>query len=170
MKKGLVHIYTGNGKGKTTCAFGLAVRCAGHGNKVVVYQFLKATPTGEVCSCEKLNIEIKRVAPTDKFWIGMSDEEKASTIRETENALAHIFDTPCDLLILDEVICATDIGIISTEKLIEIIKNKPSSTELVLTGRNMPAELAEYADYISEINCIKHPYEKDICAREGIEF
>ena len=164
MKKGLVHIYTGNGKGKTTCAFGLAVRCAGHGNKVVVYQFLKATPTGEVCSCEKLNIEINRVAPTDKFWINMSDAEKQSTINETKNALS------CDLLILDEIKCAEDLGTNSTHKLIEIIKHKPENTELVLTGRNMPEELCEYADYISEINCIKHPYEKNICAREGIEF
>ena len=143
MKKGLVHIYTGNGKGKTTCAFGLAVRCAGHGNKVVVYQFLKATPTGEVCSCEKLNIEINRVAPTDKFWINMIDAEKQSTINETKNALSHIYDTPCDLLILDAINCVADLGIISTDKLIEIIKNKPENTELVLTGRNMPEELCE---------------------------
>ena len=170
MEKGLVHIYTGDGKGKTTAAFGLAVRCASYGKKVVVYQFLKATPTGEICACEKLGIDVVRCAPTDKFWFDMTEEEKQQTKEKAKETLLHIYDQPCCLLVLDEVICLADLGIISVQELIDIVKNKPYSTELVLTGRGMPEEITDFADYVSEVKCIKHPYEKNIEAREGIEF
>lgn len=170
MEKGLVHVYTGDGKGKTTAAFGLAVRCASYGKKVIVYQFLKATPTGELCACEKLGIKVVRSAVTDKFWFAMSEEEKQQTKTQAKETLSYIYDEPCCLLILDEVLCLADLGIISVQELIDIVKNKPKSTELVLTGRGMPAEIAELSDYISEIKCIKHPFEKNIDAREGIEF
>lgn len=170
MERGLVHIYTGDGKGKTTAAFGLAARCAGYGKKVIVYQFLKSMPTGELISCKKLGIDVIRTAPTDKFWFSMTDDEKELTKSETERALEHIFDSECDMLILDEIICTADLGIIRTERLIDIIKSKPLETELILTGRNMPSDLENYADYISEIRCIKHPYSQNINAREGIDF
>ena len=170
MSKSLVHIYTGNGKGKTTCAMGLAVRCAGHGKKVIVYQFLKALPTGETNSLKKLGIEFVRVNSSDKFYYDMTDHEKLVTREETEKALNSLFNTKCDLLVLDEIICTAFNGTIAVEKIIEIIKNKPEDTELVLTGRNMPDALLEYADYISEINCIKHPFDKGVGARCGIDF
>lgn len=170
MSKGLVHIYTGNGKGKTTSAVGLAVRCAGHGKKAVFYQFLKATPTGELNSLKKLDVDVIRVNTCEKFYFNMNDEEKYITRCETELALVSLFSKPCDLLILDEIICAADNGIINIGKIIEIIKNKPSDTELILTGRNMPAELLKYADYVSEIICLKHPYDKGVDARRGIDF
>lgn len=170
MEKGLVHIYTGDGKGKTTAAFGLAVRCASYGKKVVVYQFLKSTPSGELCACEKIGIKVIRSAVTDKFWFAMTDEEKQQTKDRAKESLLHIYDEPCCLLILDEVLCLADLGIISVQELIDIVKNKPNSTELVLTGRGMPDEITDLADYISEIKCVKHPYEKNIDAREGIEF
>lgn len=170
MERGLVHIYTGDGKGKTTAAFGLAVRCASYGKKVVVYQFLKATPTGELCACEKLGIKVVRSALMEKFWFDMTEEEKSQTIIQSQEALKHIYDEKCCMLVLDEVLCLADLGIITVQQLIDTVKNKPNFTELVLTGRGMPAELADYADYISDIKCVKHPFEKNIQARQGIEF
>ena len=170
MSKGMVHIYTGNGKGKTTSAAGLAARCAGHSKKVIFYQFLKVTPTGELDSLKKLGVDVIRVNTCEKFYSNMNDEEKNITKRETDSALVSLFSKPCALLVLDEILCAADNGIINIGKIIEIIKNKPSDTELILTGRNMPAELLEYADYVSEIKCLKHPYDKGIDARQGIDF
>lgn len=169
MERGLVHIYTGDGKGKTTAAFGLAIRCASYGKKVVVYQFLKATPTGELCVCEKLGIKVVRSALTEKFWFDMTEEEKSQTIIQSQEALKHIYDEKCCMLVLDEVLCLADLGIITVQQLIDTVKNKPNFTELVLTGRGMPEELADYADYISDIKCVKHPFEKNIQARQGIE-
>lgn len=170
MNRGLVHIYTGDGKGKTTSAIGLAVRCAGHGKNVTVYQFLKATPTGELNSLKKIGINIIRVNTCEKFYCDMNDEEKLVAKSETENALNSLFSESCDLIVLDEIICAVHNGTSDINKVIEIIKNKPQNTELVLTGRNVPEELLEYADYVSEIKCVKHPYERGIDARCGIDF
>ena len=170
MSKGMVHIYTGDGKGKTTCAAGLAIRCAGYGKKVKIFQFLKAAPTGELSSLEKCGIKVIRVNSCEKFYYDMTDEEKAITRAETENGLCDLFSENCDLIVLDEILCLLGNGIINTEKLIEIIKSKPHETELVITGRKMPASLLEYADYVSEIKCVKHPYNNGTEARCGIDF
>lgn len=170
MRKGLVHIYTGDGKGKTTAALGLATRCAGHGNKVRIYQFLKATPTGELSSLKKLGIDIIRVNSSEKFYPDMNDDEKKLTCKEITKAVKSLFSDPCDMLVADEIICAADLGIINAETIIDLIKSKPFDTELVMTGRNMPDALLEYADYVSEIKCIKHPYNKGVGARYGIDF
>ncbi len=170
MGKGMVHIYTGDGKGKTSSAMGLAIRCAGYGKKVMVYQFLKATPTGELKSLEKLGIKVVRVNSCENFYYDMTDCEKLTTKAETESAIKTLFPDCCDLLILDEILCAVNNKIIDIDAVINIIKNKPQNTELVLTGRNMPEKLLEYADYVSEINCIKHPYKEGVDARCGIDF
>ncbi len=170
MEKGMVHIYTGDGKGKTSSAIGLAIRCAGYGKKVTVYQFLKATPTGELSSLEKLGIKVIRVNTCEKFYYDMNDEEKLVTKAETESILKTLFSENHDLLILDEILCAVNNKIIDVDAVTDIIKNKRYSTELVLTGRNAPEALLKYADYVSEIKCIKHPYNAGVDARCGIDF
>lgn len=170
MDRGLVHIYTGDGKGKTSAAAGLAARCAVRGKKVVFCRFLKAGKSGETEALKRLGAEIKSFSSSQKFWFQMNADEKALAKSETENALAHIYDVECDLLVLDEIMCVADLGIVSVEFLAEIIEKKPHKTELVLTGRGAPEQLYKYADYVSEIRCVKHPYEKNIGAREGIEF
>ena len=170
MSKGMVHIYTGNGKGKTTCALGLAMRCAGYGKKITLYQFLKATPTGEISPLEKLGIKVIRVNSCEKFYFEMTDQEKLITKRETKGAVIALSSEACDLLILDEILCAVNNGILNVDDVIKIIENKSDNTELVLTGRNMPDALLEYAEYVSEINCIKHPYKEGVDARCGIDF
>lgn len=170
MGKGMVHVYTGDGKGKTTSAVGLAVRCSGYGKKVKFFQFLKATHSGELDSLKKLGIEVIRVNTCNKFFYDMTDEEKLVAKGEAEHSVNNFFTEFCDLLILDEILCAVNNGLLTLDTVIEIIKNKPENTELVLTGRNMPDGLSDYADYVSEVICIKHPFQKGVDARCGIDF
>lgn len=170
MKNGLVHIYTGDGKGKTTASVGLAVRCRGYGKKVRIFQFLKSMRSGELTSLEKLGIDVIKVSANDKFYYNMTESERKNTSDCIKETIKHIYDKKCDLLILDEIICVFDLSIIDREELLSIIKSKPETCELVLTGRNMPEFFTEFADYVSEIRCIKHPYEKGVDARESIEY
>lgn len=171
---GLIHIYCGDGKGKTTASLGLAVRCSGHGNKVLIVQFLKSRPTGELKSLALLpNIELMRGKETKKFTFQMNAEEKAQVLSE-HLALFDRVKEKCahehiDLLIMDEVIGACNTGVFALDELVEFLKNKPAELEVVLTGRNPAPELVELADYVSEICKRKHPYEKGIPARTGIE-
>ena len=171
---GLIHIYCGDGKGKTTAAMGLALRCSGHGNRVLITQFLKSRPTGELKSLALIpGIEVMRGKESAKFTFQMTAEEKAAVLRE-HLAMFDRVQEKCrsekiDLLILDEVIGAVNTGVFDINVLVNFLKNKPQELEVVLTGRNPAPELVELADYVSEICKRKHPYEKGIPARTGIE-
>ena len=158
---GLIHILTGNGKGKTTSATGMAVRALGNGLKVTFVQFLKGTPTGEVKTLEKLeNVEI----------ITSFDYDNIPLLRETHNEmLLSAIETQPDMLILDEVIGAVNYGYLDKDILLNYLKNH-NNTEVVMTGRNAPDYLVDLADYVSEINPVKHPYKRGIKARKGIEY
>lgn len=171
---GLIHIYCGDGKGKTTAAVGLAVRCAGRGNKVLLVQFLKSRDSGELYSLAKLpDIEIMRGKESKKFTFQMNEEEKLALLIEHnkmfEQVLAKIKNGGYSLLILDEVIGALNAKVFEMPKLIEFLRHKPENLEVVLTGRNPAPELVEIADYVSEMRKVKHPMDKGIMAREGIE-
>lgn len=171
---GLVHIYCGDGKGKTTAAVGLAVRCAGRGNKVLLVQFLKSRDSGELYSLAKLpDIEVMRGKESKKFTFQMNEEEKHALLIEHnkmfEHVLAKIKNGGYSLLILDEVIGALNAKVFEMPKLIEFLRHKPENLEVVLTGRNPAPELVEIADYVSEMRKVKHPMDKGIMAREGIE-
>lgn len=171
---GLIHIYCGDGKGKTTAAVGLAVRCAGRGNKVLLVQFLKSRDSGELYSLAKLpDIEVMRGKESKKFTFQMNEEEKHALLIEHnkmfEQVLAKIKNGGYSLLILDEVIGALNAKVFEMPKLIEFLRHKPENLEVVLTGRNPAPELVEIADYVSEMRKIKHPMDKGIMAREGIE-
>ena len=171
---GLIHIYCGDGKGKTTAAVGLAVRCAGRGNKVLLVQFLKSRDSGELYSLAKLpDIEVMRGKESKKFTFQMNEEEKHALLIEHnkmfEQVLAKIKNGGYSLLILDEVIGALNAKVFEMPKLIEFLRHKPENLEVVLTGRNPAPELVEIADYVSEIRKVKHPMDKGILAREGIE-
>ena len=171
---GLIHIYCGDGKGKTTAAVGLAVRCAGRGNKVLLVQFLKSRDSGELYSLAKLpDIEVMRGKESKKFTFQMTEEEKHALLIEHnkmfEQVLAKIKNGGYSLLILDEVIGALNAKVFEMPKLIEFLRHKPENLEVVLTGRNPAPELVEIADYVSEMRKIKHPMDKGIMAREGIE-
>lgn len=174
--KGLVHIYTGDGKGKTTAAIGLGVRACGRGMKVLMVQFLKSIPTGEMYSLKSLGPDfvLCRGTESGKFTWQMDRDEKdraAAEQQELFNCAANAaWNGECDLLILDEVLGAVSAGMLDREQLVSFIKNKPDKLELVLTGRNADDELVGLADYVSEIRAVKHPAEKGIQARKGIEF
>lgn len=171
---GLIHIYCGDGKGKTTAAVGLAVRCAGRGNKVLLVQFLKSRDSGELYSLAKLpDIEVMRGKESKKFTFQMNEEEKHALLIEHnkmfEQVLAKIKNGGYSLLILDEVIGALNAKVFEMPKLIEFLRHKLENLEVVLTGRNPAPELVEIADYVSEMRKVKHPMDRGIMAREGIE-
>ena len=171
---GLIHIYTGDGKGKTTACIGLAVRCAGHDNHVLLVQFLKGRPTGELKSLALIpNIEIWRGKETKKFTFQMTAEEKSQVLKD-HMALFQKVKEKClagevELLILDEVLGSINAGVFDKEELLDFLKHKPKNLEVVLSGRNPAPKLVEMADYVSEICKRKHPFEKGIPARTGIE-
>lgn len=175
MGKGLIQIYCGDGKGKTTATVGLTVRAAGRGLKVLLTNFLKDFDTGELIAFEKygLGIEVVKGTPVTKLYKFMTDEEKAATTVEHrqrfEDIIAMVEAEKYDLLIFDEAIGALNHGILEQRQMMEFLRSKPQGLEVVLTGRNPSAELLEIADYVSEICCRKHPFTKGITARLGIE-
>ncbi len=173
---GLVHIYTGSGKGKTSAAVGLGVRAYGRGLKVLMVQFLKGIETGEMFTIKKLEPDfvLYRGTPLKKFTWEMSCAE-LEIARDLQNDIFTFAEKAAtsetwDLIILDEVMAAINAKFLEKEKVINFIKNKPSNLELVLTGRDAPIEFIELADYVSEIVSVKHPMDKGIYARKGIEF
>jgi len=174
--QGLVHIYTGNGKGKTSAAVGLGIRACGRGFKVLMVQFLKGTETGEAITIEKLSptFTIHRGKSTGKFTWQMSNEEKEYE-KNVQNELLDyareaVTSGEWQLVILDEIMAAIKSEMIKLADVVKLIKDKRQNVEIVLTGRNAPEELIELADYVSEIKEVKHPMKKGIAAREGIEF
>lgn len=172
---GLIHIYCGDGKGKTTAAVGLAVRCAGAGGNVLFFQFLKDNTSGERFAMSDIKgIELISGIEQIKFFKAMNDTEKQEAVafyntkfEEIEQLIHH---KNYDLVVLDEVIAAVNNQVISEKRLLDFIINKPQHTELVLTGRKPSEKLCEFADYISEIKKIKHPFDKGIRARKMIEY
>lgn len=176
MEIGLVQVYCGEGKGKTTAAIGQGVRAMGRGLKVIMIQFLKGGLSGELKTLSKLEPEFKvfRFEKARGFFNELSSSEKSELKMEIANAMKFakkVFDTKeCDMLILDEILGVIENKLVTEEEMLTFIANKPQDMELVLTGRKLPETLKEQVDYISEIQFIKHPYEKGIGAREGIEY
>lgn len=176
MKLGLIHIYCGSGKGKTTAAMGLGMRAAGNDFKVLLTQFLKSNKTGELKSIEKLkeNYHFFEGVPVNKFSWNMTDEEKAKAKIEHTKRFKEVTDKAInenyDVLILDELIATINLDFIPLNDVLDFLKNKPEGLEVVMTGRDPKEELIEIADYVSEINAIKHPFEKGVPSRKGIEI
>ncbi|MFH1598409.1 MAG: cob(I)yrinic acid a,c-diamide adenosyltransferase [Patescibacteria group bacterium] len=171
MKKGLVHIYTGNGKGKTTAALGLALRALGHKQKVCLIQFMKKGSYGELRSLQKLQgITIRQFGTSQLIKKGkVTDRDKkeaAAALRFAAKTISQKFD----LVILDEIIVAIHFGLIEEPKVLELIKEKPKTLELVLTGRKVSAKIISTADLVTEMKEIKHYYRQGVTARKGIEY
>lgn len=175
MQKGLVHIYFGDGKGKTTCAAGLAVRCAGAGGRVLWFQYLKKDTSGERAALEKLpGICLLPGYEKIRFSFQMTEDEKKAAAEFYKNTLEEISfeikNQSYDLLILDEVIAGISAGMVSEEAVLEFLRNRPEGLEVVLTGRNPSKELLEMGDYITEMKKRKHPYDEGIPARRMVEY
>jgi len=167
----MIHIYTGDGKGKTTAACGLALRAAGCGKNVLVLQFLKDGASGEICAFENFkNIKVMSTETKGFLW-NMLEKEK----QETKEAHEKLFKTAVqkaaafDIVIFDEILGAISAEMIDETAVLEFLKTNPES-EIVLTGRGASEKLIAIADYVSEIKCIKHPMEKGVPARKGIEY
>ena len=172
-EKGLVQVYTGNGKGKTTSALGLAMRALGHGAYVSVIQFMKGWKDyGELVTASKLEgLEIIQTGRPDYVYKGKEQpEDYDEAKRGMETALEVMNSGKCDMLILDEINVALEYGLISLESVTELIKKKPYEMELVLTGRDAHREILGLADLVTEMLELKHPYNEGISARKGIEF
>ena len=167
---GLIHIYCGDGKGKTTAAIGLAVRAAGHGLRVVIVQFLKSSPTGELAVLGRLpEVTVIRSQEQLGFTFRMNEEQKRHAAVIQQQLLAREAMQRADLLILDEVMAAINAGMIESKEVAALLREKPQELEVVLTGRNPPEELLQLADYVSEIKKVRHPFDRGIAARDGIE-
>ena len=195
---GLVQVFTGNGKGKTSTSLGIALRAVGQGLKVYMIQFLKSGDTGELFAVKKylpgIKIvqfgrdalsdkqvkifqfdgegKIKPVGPKNgKYYVFLPDrEEQEPSRRALEHAFHVAMSGQCDILILDEACVALDKGLITVEEMKKLIAEKPKNVELILTGRGCPAEIKECADLVSEIQEVKHPFNKGILARRGIDY
>lgn len=170
-----IHIYTGDGKGKTSAAVGLAVRFAGHGGKVLFAQFLKDGSSGEIGVLSHIpGITVFPCTRQFGFSFMMSEEQKKEAIACYTEYLQEILGKAVfggyGLLILDEAIAAYNLQFFHTQSLLDFLKNRPEDLEVVLTGRNPADELMELADYVSEIQKIKHPFDAGLSAREGIEW
>ena len=171
MKRGYVQVYTGDGKGKTTAAFGLALRAVCAGYKVYIGQFLKGMPYSELKAPEFLpNLVIEQYG-TAQF---VHNEPTQRDIDKAEEGLkkieAIINSAEYDVVIMEEINVALMYGLLSTERILKIIKNKPETVELVLTGRYAKKEIIEAADLVTEMKMIKHYYNQRVSARKGIEM
>ena len=173
---GLVIVYTGKGKGKTTAALGMALRAIGYDHKVCMLQFIKGSwHYGEMDSSKKLEPNFELIA-VGKGFVGILDDNSSREEHEKYAAEAlricreKIFSEKYNVVILDEVNYAIDLGLIDVQAVTKIIKEKPSSLDLVLTGRDAKEEIIELADLVTEMKEIKHPFKSGIKAKKGIDF
>lgn len=171
-ERGLVQVYTGNGKGKTTAAIGLAIRAVGQGLRVFIGQFMKGSTYGELSTLALIpNITLRQFGTGRWVIRGQAAPEDIEAAQkgfaEVEEA---VFSGDYDVVVMDEINVATAWQLIPLEKVIELIRHKPAKVELVLTGRAAPPEIVDLADLVTEMMPIKHPADKGIFARKGIEF
>src|SRR3989338_8317484 len=182
---GLVHVITGDGKGKTTSSLGLALRAVGNNLQVCMIQFLKSGFTGEIYSAKKLGFEIEQFGvdalkdkqknlkefsdKTGSFTFQPDIKEKDAAMQGWEHCKKTIKNGEYDMVIMDEINCVLEKNLIPINEVIEILKNH-GKVELILTGRDAPQEIIELADYVNVVQSVKHPWQKGIIARKGIEY
>lgn len=169
-RRGLVIVHTGDGKGKTTAALGLALRAFGAGLRVLILQFIKGKKdSGELKALKLLGVEIRQCGlgfiTKENFA-----EQKKSARSAIELAQKEILSGAWDLIILDEINYAVKFGLLDAPEILSLIKIRPPEMHLVFTGRDALPELVEVADLVTEMKLIKHPFQKGIAAQSGIEF
>ncbi|MBI5859829.1 MAG: cob(I)yrinic acid a,c-diamide adenosyltransferase [Nitrosarchaeum sp.] len=175
-KGGLTIVYTGKGKGKTTAALGIALRAAGHTKKTCMIQFIKGSwHYGEMYSSKRLEPEFEMIA-IGKGFVGIVDdkspkEEHESIAKEAIKISAEkIQSGKYDIIILDEINYAINLGLVKIEDVLNLIKSKPQELDLILTGNYAKDEIIELADLVTEMREIKHPFQHGIKAKKGIDF
>ena len=179
---GLVHIYCGDGKGKTTAAVGLALRMAGNGRKVVLVRFLQPEDSGEVRTLRGIpGVEVLPCTKCFGFTWQMTGEENQQAAEHCKIQFQKAWDravslcesreTDADvLLVLDEAAAALEHGLLQLSGVLDCVDHRPANLEIIFTGRRMPGELLERADYVTEMRAVRHPYARGIRARRGIEY
>lgn len=170
MEKGYVHVYTGNGKGKTTAALGLSLRAVSAGKKVFFGQFVKGMEYSELKAVEFLpNFEIKQFGRGCFIYKEATEEDRQSAMEGLVELEGIVNSGKYDIVVLDELNIALYYGLLDLKKVVDIIKNKPEKVELIITGRYAKEEIIEVADLVTEMKEIKHYYTKGVQARLGIE-
>jgi len=171
-RTGYVQVYTGDGKGKTTAAFGLAMRAAGHGRRALVLQFMKADPTwGEIVSARRLGIDVEQVGLD--HWVfkdRISPDDLAAAAAGFARARDLVVSGDYDVIVLDELVTAVFFELVPLDEVLRLLAEKPPHVELVITGRRAPDELVAAADLVTEMRPVKHYFDAGVKAREGIEF
>lgn len=173
LERGCIQVYTGNGKGKTTAALGLALRAVGRGLKVCVFQFIKGGgPYGEHLIAEKLAPLFTIIQSGRPGWVNTKDisEDRRVAQEALERARGILSSGEYDLVVLDEINGAVGFGLVDVEQVLELMSLKPEKTELVLTGRNAHERVVEAADLVTEMREVKHYYKAGVPARTGIEM
>ena len=174
LKKGLVHVYYGDGKGKTSAALGIALRAIGHGMRVLIIQLMKGREwIGEYKAQEKIEGLTVEQYGTPSFinLYSPDSKDKERALNGLKRARQAMSNHEADIVIIDEALYAVEFGLIPLQELLDLMKNKPQDIELVLTGgRDPPVEIIELADYVSHIVMEKHPYMEGINARRGIDY
>jgi len=183
MQKGLVIVFTGEGKGKTSAALGIALRASGHAMKVTMVQFLKSPMQGgEATAIEKMRPAIQLhslgkgfVVSCDKETGGLRDkypfsEHQKAAAYALDQAREQMFSRTCDILILDEINNAISLGLIDIQAVLDLLKSKPPELHVVCTGRDAHSDLIALADMVTEMHPIKHPYTSGIQAQKGIDY
>jgi cob(I)alamin adenosyltransferase len=173
LKQGLVQVYTGDGKGKTTCALGLALRAVGQGLKVYMIQFMKGRPTGEAAAATRLAPEftIRAFGRPGLVNLKSPAPEDLALIQDGFNLARGIIKTgEHDLVILDEINLTLAYGLLPPDEVLELLRHRPPWVEVVLTGRAAPPELIDLADLVTEMHPVKHYYQAGVPARRGIEW
>lgn len=174
--KGLTIVYTGNGKGKTTAALGICIRAAGYKKKIKILQFIKGSwKYGELEGIKLLKdfVDMEQVG---EGFVGIVDDNKEFEVHQKaardglERARQDIHSGKYDILILDELNIAVDLGLVDVDAVLELVKSKPEALHLVITGRNARPELIELADLVTEMKEIKHPYQKGVLAQRAIDW
>jgi len=173
LEKGLVQIYTGDGKGKTSAAFGLALRAAGRGLKVYIIQFIKGGfDYGELYVVDKVQGITLKAFGRGKFVLAKPPEKEDVKLAQEALQLAEkvLESAEYDVVILDEINVALSLQLVELDRVMQLIKSKPEHVELVLTGRGASKEIIQLADLVTEMKEIKHPYGRGVPARKGIEY
>jgi len=172
---GLIHVYTGTGKGKTTAAWGLALRAVGHGRRVKVIEFLKGPrATGEHLAARRLGRSVSVETCGLGFYFGRDAEEtrrhRAAAERALARARAALASGRWGVVVLDEAAGAAALGLVRAAELVRALRGRAPGVEAVVTGRGAPAALRRVADYLTEMRAVRHPFELGISGRKGIEF
>ena len=170
MEKGLVHLYCGDGKGKTTAAVGLALRALGRGKTVTFVQFLKGGSSGEIAPLRACGAAVLSGQAGTRFVFQMNEEEKAAVRAWNDSLLREAIAGPCDLLVLDELCAARTFDLADKDLAMQAVLSRPQAREIVITGRDPEPWMLEAADYVTEMCCRKHPYASGVSARAGIEY